>query len=98
MKLPQRHRGPGRPAQDVSLLVRRRWLDGRWEDEEALLGGDEGIRFRMPLAEGDEAAARRLVELGLPGRVRGRVPAAARVTPAARALVMPSTKRVISRQ
>ena len=58
-------RGPGKPAQGVSLQVRRRWVDGQWEDEEALLVCEEGIPFRVPPGDGNGAAARRLVELGL---------------------------------
>ena len=54
-------RGPGKPAEGVSLRVRRRWSDGAWADDEALLVCDDGIQFRLP-ADGD---ARRLVELGL---------------------------------
>jgi len=57
--------GPGEPAQGVLLEVRRRWVDGFWEDQEAVLVCDDGIRFRLPPAETDSAAARRLVELGL---------------------------------
>lgn len=58
-------RGPGEPADGVVLDVRRRWIDGSWEDQEALLVCDDGIRFRLPPADGDAAQARRLVELGL---------------------------------
>jgi len=58
-------RGPGEPAEGVSLQVRRRWVDGRWEDDEAFLVCDDGIQFRVPPADGNGADARRLVELGL---------------------------------
>jgi methylase of polypeptide subunit release factors len=57
-------RGPGKPADGVSLEVRRRWNDG-WEDDEARLVCDEGIPFRMPPADTNLARACRLVELGL---------------------------------
>ena len=58
-------RGPGNPAPGVSLSVRRRWIDGVWEDDEALLVCDEGIPFRMPFADRNEPDGRRLLELGL---------------------------------
>jgi hypothetical protein len=58
-------RGPGKPAEGVSLDVRRRWVDGSWQDQEALLVCDDGIPFRLPPAGKDAAHARRLVELGL---------------------------------
>jgi methylase of polypeptide subunit release factors len=58
-------RGPGQPAEGVSLRVRRRWADGAWEDDGALLVCDDGIPFRLPPADGDVAHGRRLVELGL---------------------------------
>jgi methylase of polypeptide subunit release factors len=57
-------RGPGKPAEGVSLHVRRRWNDGGWEDEDALFVSDDGIPFRLP-ADGDGPHRRRLVELGL---------------------------------
>lgn len=58
-------RGPGEPADGVSLEVRRRWIDGSWQDDEAVLVCDDGIPFRMPPADRNDANARRLVELGL---------------------------------
>ena len=58
-------RGPGKPAEGVSLHVRRRWADGHWNDEEALLVCDDGIPIRMAAADGNGPETRRLIELGL---------------------------------
>jgi methylase of polypeptide subunit release factors len=57
--------GPGKPAQGVSLEVRRRWMNGAWQDQEAVLVCDDGIPFRLAPTDGDPARAHRLVELGL---------------------------------
>jgi hypothetical protein len=56
---------PGDPAEGVSLRVSKRWVDGAWADEDALLVCDDGIPFRLPPANGHIARGRRLVELGL---------------------------------